>query len=162
MCTSGLQLEWSGRCLQAVLNTAVCTGFVQHAITARYSLQHLFDGSNPSEYHIYARSLCNSGCSCPLAAISWFCVVCCFWLHRVCATCVPTQPGTGSMVCLTASTHANNAHIFHFVCSDCAVAAARSYLITAAQGFVQQVVESGYRLQGHDRQNTSTGYIDVR
>jgi hypothetical protein len=38
----------SSRCLQAVLNT-VCTGFVQHAITARYSLQHLFDGSNPSE-----------------------------------------------------------------------------------------------------------------
>jgi hypothetical protein len=36
------------RCLQAVLNT-YAQGFVQHAITARYSLQHLFDGSNPSE-----------------------------------------------------------------------------------------------------------------
>jgi hypothetical protein len=36
-------------CLQSILVTAVCTGFVQHADTARYSLQHLFDRSNTSQ-----------------------------------------------------------------------------------------------------------------
>jgi hypothetical protein len=50
------------------------------------------------------------------------------------------------MVCLTASTHANNAHIFHFVLLLIVqLQLHAAILITAAQGFVQQVVESGYR-----------------
>jgi hypothetical protein len=134
-CTSRFTTQLvSSRCLQAVLNTAVCTGFVQHAIT-RYSTCSIclmgptigIGTSMPDRCATRAVQLHL------LAAISWFCVVsgCTgFVQHAV----LPTQPGTGSMVCLTASTRRTSMHIYStlFCCSDCAVAAAQAILITAA------------------------------
>jgi hypothetical protein len=82
-----------------------------------------------------------------LAAISWFCVVsgCTgFVQHAV----LPTQPGTAPWyVSDRINTRAKHAHIFHcFAALIVQLQLRMPILITAAcTGFVQQVVESGYR-----------------
>jgi hypothetical protein len=55
-------------CLQAVLNTVVCTGlwqgFVQHGNTAKYGLQGMSDRIDTrTGMHIYIRVFCSSHCA---------------------------------------------------------------------------------------------------
>jgi hypothetical protein len=134
-----LQLELvSSRCLQAVLNT-VCTGFVQHPPVC---LQHLFDGSTTED----TASMPDRCATAWLLLHAALLVLCCFWLHRVCATCcVITQWVHYGMVSDRINTR-TSMHIPLCFAALIVQLQLHSYLITAAcTGFVQQVVESGYR-----------------
>jgi hypothetical protein len=97
-------------CLQAVLNTVVCTGFtgfVQHGNTHKYRLQGMSDRIDTREQACTSIFECSAALTVQLRLFAIYSGYC--RMHRVCAACL--KPGCSLQVHYTDATLSNR-------CSD--------------------------------------------
>jgi hypothetical protein len=124
---AGFTTRISSRCLQAVLNTAVCTGFCNMPSQPGTCSICLMGPTHRNRHTHLCQIVVQLGCT--VAPVCCHLLVVVLFLHRVCATCCVANTARYRLhgMCLTASRTSMHIYSTLFCCSDCAVAAARSY-----------------------------------